>query len=242
MNCEQAEQLFDAYLDGELSTSLATELGAHRLRCSNCRRALALLEVSGHIIGSDREAGTLPEAFSERLLSCVSDQNRRRWVRFRKTLYIAGPMAAAAVVVLAFAGFFDGTGASKVAGVTEVKSPNATTDQSESSTLGAGADSADRDAVQALSAFIEQTRRNVEDKQRSGESLQHMLDQTILGTLDKLERVESKESGDGALPNKEPLSGADATPDGKAVSGTDAPDSGTRREEKPSGKDGVEDL
>lgn len=106
MNCEHAQQLFDAYLDGELSTSLATELGAHRLRCSECRRALALLEVTGHVLASDVDIVELKEGFEDRLLACVG--RRTSWrQRFRKTLYVAGPLAAAAVIALAFLGAFD---------------------------------------------------------------------------------------------------------------------------------------
>ncbi len=232
MNCEQAKQLFDAYLDGELSTSLATELGAHRLRCSNCRRALALLEVSGHIIGSDREAGTLPEAFSDRLLSCVDDQNRRAWVRFRRTLYIAGPVAAAAVVVLAFAGLFDGQGKSTVAGKTEIKQqPSGTGDQLGSST---GANEQEL-GEHALSDFIEQAQRNMEDKRRSGESLQQMLDQTIFGALDQLEE-------EGATPRLSGPPREAEVPDAEAPAEQDSPGSRTRPEEKPSKTGGVENL
>ncbi len=106
MDCEHAQQLFDAYLDGELSSSLATELGAHRLRCPECRRALALLEVTGHVLASDVDIVELKKGFEDRLLACVG--SRTSWQqRFRKTLYVAGPLAAAAVIALAFLGAFD---------------------------------------------------------------------------------------------------------------------------------------
>ena len=107
MRCEQARQLFDAYLDGQLSPSQGTELGAHRLQCAECRRALALLEVSGHILASDRDPVAVQDDFSDRLLACM-DVRRARWIRrIPRILYVAGPMAAAAVVALAFFGVFD---------------------------------------------------------------------------------------------------------------------------------------
>lgn len=106
MNCEQAQQLFDAYLDGELSPSLATELGAHRLHCPECRRALALLEVTGHVLTSYDDRVSLKEGFEDRLLACVDDRSSLRQ-RFRRTLYILGPLAAAAVITMAFLGAFD---------------------------------------------------------------------------------------------------------------------------------------
>ena len=36
ITCQNARQLFDRYLDGELTSSLHTELHAHRLNCSEC--------------------------------------------------------------------------------------------------------------------------------------------------------------------------------------------------------------
>ena len=106
MNCEQAQQLFDAYLDGELPPALATELGAHRLHCAECRRALALLEVTGHVLASDDDHMSLQEGFEDRLLACVDDRSSLRQ-RFRRAFYILGPLAAAAVVAMAFLGAFD---------------------------------------------------------------------------------------------------------------------------------------
>ena len=116
MRCEEARKLFDAYLDGELSPSLATELGAHRVRCPECRRAFALLEVSGHIISSDREPVAVRHDFSERLLACMAAPYRGWFGKVRRSLYVAGPLAAAAVITLAFLGFFDRGRDSKVAG------------------------------------------------------------------------------------------------------------------------------
>lgn len=189
MLCEQAEQLFDAYLDGELSDALATELGAHRLKCPNCRRALALLEVTGHIIGSDKEPAGLSELFSDRLLACVDDQKSQRTVKLRRALYIAGPVAAAALIVLAFAGFFDGRGVAKVAGVKEIKTQS---DAGDSLAPGKrdAASYTKEGADLALSRWIEQTRRNVDAKRRSGETLRHALDATLRETLDFLEEGE----------------------------------------------------
>jgi hypothetical protein len=107
MRCEQARQLFDAYLDGELSAGQATEVGTHRLNCAECRRALALLEVSGHIIAHDRDTVAAPSAFTDRLLACM-DEPHNRWVeRVRRYVYYGVPLAAAAVIGLAFLGVFD---------------------------------------------------------------------------------------------------------------------------------------
>ncbi len=95
MNCEQARTLFDAYLDGELSGSLAAELGAHKLRCASCRRELALLEVAGHVIASDTQTPLLSEEFTERLLAYAT-QRPRRWYQHRLVRYGSPFLAAAA--------------------------------------------------------------------------------------------------------------------------------------------------
>lgn len=135
MDCEQARQLFDAYLDGELGSALATELGAHRLRCADCRQALALLEVSEHLIASDPERRELRSNFTNRLLACM-DLPDEAWrvptarptaqsadpnglaPRLRRGLIWMGVSAAAAMVALAFLGAFDRRGDSRVAGLT----------------------------------------------------------------------------------------------------------------------------
>lgn len=117
MRCQQARQLFDAYLDGELSPSQVTELSAHRVKCASCRRELALMEVAGRVLSLSNEPARLSGDFTDRLLACVDDQSQRPLLRFRKYLYVAGPLAAAAVVAFAVFGGFDRTVKSRVAGV-----------------------------------------------------------------------------------------------------------------------------
>jgi len=100
MECEQARNLFDTYLGGELSGSLAAEFGAHKLDCPTCRRDLALLEVAGHVIAADSDAPLLGEEFTDRLLACALGTPRPRHSRRRRLVYIGGPLAAAACLVL----------------------------------------------------------------------------------------------------------------------------------------------
>jgi hypothetical protein len=107
MDCEQARSLFDAYLDGELSPTLATELGAHRVQCRDCRQDLALLEVSGHIVRSDPDSVVLNDAFTDRLLACVGTSKRGWPLKLRRWAYMAGPLAAAAVIAIGVWGGFD---------------------------------------------------------------------------------------------------------------------------------------
>lgn len=106
MRCEQAQELFDGYLDGDLSPTLTRELGAHQLSCPKCRQAIALIEVTGHILASNTEDEELDEGFTNRLLSCL-ERSRAGWpARFRLWFYVGGPLAAAAVVAFGFLGVF----------------------------------------------------------------------------------------------------------------------------------------
>jgi hypothetical protein len=204
MRCEQAQQLFDAYVDGELSVALATEVGAHRLKCPECRRALALLEVSGHIIASDGEQVALRGEFSERLLACVEAPIGHWRRRLRRGLYIGGPLAAAAVVALAFLGAFDrGNSPIRVAGgrETRVQRANGVEDRPLSSLSPRRIDEGDpkreggaRVSDERLEEWVERTRDNLDAKRQSSESLRKAFNLTILQLLDILEQAKETPS------------------------------------------------
>jgi len=74
MNCPQAEQFFDAYLDHELSGSLRLEFDAHRLHCPLCQQKLAMMESCEHILSSDDHSSELSEDFTERVMAEISGQ------------------------------------------------------------------------------------------------------------------------------------------------------------------------
>jgi anti-sigma factor RsiW len=100
MDCQQACNLFDAYLDGELGRALATELDAHRLQCPACRQELALLEVAGHVITGEPEPPQgLRDDFSDRLLACVQTPRVRSAARLRRPIFIGAAVLAAAASV-----------------------------------------------------------------------------------------------------------------------------------------------
>ena len=190
MQCEQARQLFDAYLDGELSPALATELGAHRLRCAECRRALALLEVSGHILSSDHDPVSLSAGFEDRLLSCM-DRRAVPWLRrARRGLYVAVPLAAAAVVALAFLGVFD-PNRGEVAGLEEERvAPREVEDPAAvfEDPLDALLEDPDDPATLELDQWGRHVQENLKAKRQSGASLQRALDlkvQQVLGALEQ---------------------------------------------------------
>jgi len=189
MRCEEAQELFHSYLDGELAPTLQTEFAAHRVQCSECRRALALLEVSGHVIRSQPDTACVQEDFSDRLLACMASP-RRRWLnRARWALYVGGPTAAAAVVGMALIGFFDKP--NLVAGrKTQVDVPaRATTlaDTVEEELRTTHRISNNERDEQALAEMLRNAQRNVLDKRQDVKSLSETLDLTILQWLDILE-------------------------------------------------------
>jgi hypothetical protein len=105
MNCFDAEQFFDAYLDGELSSSLRLELDAHRLRCPRCQQTLAMLESCQHIIATDSRQPAMSEDFTDRVMAGVAVSAAQaapaRLGRIYKLSLIAAPVAAAIALVAA---------------------------------------------------------------------------------------------------------------------------------------------
>lgn len=204
MRCEEAQQLFHSYLDGELALTLQTELAAHRVQCSECRRALALLEVSGHVIRSQPDTACVQEDFSDRLLACMTSP-RRRWLnRARWALYVGGPTAAAAVVGMALIGFFDKP--NLVAGrITQVDVPareTTLTDTAQDEFPGSAKVSDSERDEQALAEWLQNAQRNVMDKRQDVKSLSETLDLTILQWLEILEerRHELQDEAESADP------------------------------------------
>lgn len=202
MDCRQAQQLFDAYLDGELSPSLATELGAHRVQCASCRRALALLEVSGHIIRADHEEAAPDDAFADRLLACMDEPNPALTHRMWRIATLGGGLAAAALVALAFLGMFDSrnrgvvlgeraNGATRPAGATMSSTtlPVATFDE-----LLEEQPSAPSNSAGALQELANQNRPNSNQSKDSPNVLGKVLELTAEHGLGVLGRATEKAS------------------------------------------------
>jgi len=105
MRCDQVRNLFDAYLDGEMSSSLATEIHSHCVRCAECGRALALAQVSASILASDLNEPAMSDDFTDRLMACIQPTVRRNLVwripTWRRLAWVGGPVASAAAVVFA---------------------------------------------------------------------------------------------------------------------------------------------
>lgn len=100
MKCAECEQLFDAYLDGELSGSLRLEFDAHRLRCQRCQRSLAAMEAIGSVLGGDRDVPDLPSDFTHRVMNAVERPRTVRFPLLRGMIVAAAVAQAAAVLVV----------------------------------------------------------------------------------------------------------------------------------------------
>lgn len=126
MNCDQARNLFDAYMDGELTATLATEFAAHRLDCEDCRRRLALMEVVEHVVKTDeQEPEGLCDGFTDRLMACLpSAPSHRSWREDRRWLYLGAALAAAAAIAFLMYGPFSPTGKHLVAGRMAIGEPS----------------------------------------------------------------------------------------------------------------------
>jgi len=116
VTCEDARNLFDAHLNGELPGTLETELNAHRLRCPTCRHELAVLEVAGAVITADDGVPTLDDEFAARLMACVSEQQTPGRLRRRRLIRIGTRLLAAAACVVFLVGYFVSRPEKEVAG------------------------------------------------------------------------------------------------------------------------------
>jgi len=169
MNCEQARNLFDAHLDGELSPAMETELGAHRLGCCDCRHELALMEVVGQVITVDElvEPG-LDDAFTDRLLACLDrGQPLYGGLRIKGWKAVGSLLAAAAAIAITLTIWFSGP-SPKVLGVKSVK-------PSEPAELDRATDS-----------FVDHVQATWTQRADNAQNLLHFGEMTIMQILDRL--------------------------------------------------------
>jgi len=203
MNCLQARRLFDAYLDRELSSTMMAELDAHRLRCADCRRALALLEVSEHVLSRDEDPVELRAGFSDRLIACMEEPRFHWSERLGRFFYLGVPIAAAALIALAFLGIFDTRRSGEVAG-NRVIADAAVLSKDSSAKPASSFDVGRQNEAPLVDEWFGQVQTNLQAKRRSVESIQTILDHTLLQPLSALEEAK-KNSDDQPLPDSETL-------------------------------------
>jgi len=107
ISCRQAQHIFDAFLDDELSPAMRAELHAHRLSCPDCSRELALLEACADVVRTDRREPTPHEDFADRVMVAFAGRRHMAVHPWRRIAVFAGsPLAAAAVLVFALMTWF----------------------------------------------------------------------------------------------------------------------------------------
>lgn len=110
ITCREAHHLFDAFVDGELSPAMRAEMHAHRLKCRDCSHELAILEACADVIRTDRREPVASADFTDRLLARLAPREAVPAYRWRRiAAFVGAPMAAAAVLVFAFAALFEQT-------------------------------------------------------------------------------------------------------------------------------------
>jgi hypothetical protein len=204
MNCQQARNLFDAYLNGELSDGLATELAAHRLQCSACRHELALLEVAGHVMSADPDDPTPPADFTRRLMACLEAPRPVPLYRRAKLIWAAGSVMAAAACI-AFVVTLHSGPEERVKGARQEYNGPVTTPE---------ANGAPRKAAADLDAVTEAFQRRLEQETLNTHKAVHSLEQagrrTILNTI---EALQAKPGAEGVDQLEPPAEGAHAPDD-----------------------------
>ena len=107
ISCEQAQHLFDSYLNDELSASLVAEVDAHRLECAACRHQLALMEACGNVIRLDACEPRPSADFTDRLMAILDEEKTsRRWLGISRSMKIAGGLLGVAAAIAAVVVFY----------------------------------------------------------------------------------------------------------------------------------------
>ncbi len=205
MDCQQARNLFDVYLDGDLSPSLVTEMHAHRLTCPSCREELAVIEVAGHVIASGTDDQDAPADFTDRLLACLEPSAIRPHPLRLWTFRIGGGIAAAACLTLAIMQL--AKPASIVAGRIDVDPAVVTNgvEDSEQAALDTGPSMADAAETlgQSLEDALLQTRQ-------SSDSLIDLGKMTFLQMIDTIQLNELRDNPSTDPPQRDPTAVHDA--------------------------------
>lgn len=102
ITCEQAQNLFDAYLNDELSAAMTAELDAHRLDCASCRHQLTLMEACGNVVRLDTAEPRVSGDFTDRLMAILDEQPAERGVQqlSRKVKVLGGLLGIAATIAV----------------------------------------------------------------------------------------------------------------------------------------------
>ena len=105
LNCEDIEHVLDAYLDGELPTSVQAEVHAHLLECVLCRQKVGMLNAVADVVGDSRAEPRPSADFTDRVVTAMRERRvaRPKRMHMRRVIVAFTATAAAASILLAFA-------------------------------------------------------------------------------------------------------------------------------------------
>jgi len=204
ITCQDARNLFDRYIEGDLPSSLQTELQAHRLNCPSCQNELVMLETLGDVISLDHHAPKLDDSFTDRVLSARREQLKaakpRRWNRLM--LYTAPPLAAAACITffLFMTTPWSKTHETVISGQAEkvprvavklMTGPNGSpTTPEEQADLDATEEMAPPVFAEAIAKLLQKTHTTLEDTRRGVKDLELLLYLSLSDTIPNDQLIE----------------------------------------------------
>jgi hypothetical protein len=103
--CDHVQNLFDAYLNDEISAAQASEVDAHCLKCESCRKQLRLMEACGNVIRLDTSEPQLSNDFTSRLVNIIEQEPAVFGLQLHRRMKIAAALLGAAATIALF-GFF----------------------------------------------------------------------------------------------------------------------------------------
>ncbi|MBQ6755571.1 MAG: zf-HC2 domain-containing protein [Oscillospiraceae bacterium] len=100
-NCERAQELISAYIDGEITAGEKAELDEHVAGCRDCADMLAVYSEISRAMAEDVEP---PASLRESVMSGVREINAERKPKKAKIVWLRWVSAAAAVAIVSFVG------------------------------------------------------------------------------------------------------------------------------------------
>lgn len=100
-NCERAQELISAYIDGEITAGEKAELDEHVAGCKDCADMLAVYSEISRAMAEDVEP---PASLRESVMSGVREINAERKPEKAKIVWLRWVSAAAAVAIVSFVG------------------------------------------------------------------------------------------------------------------------------------------
>lgn len=222
ITCQDARHLFSRYLDGDLPSSLKTELHAHQLNCPSCRDELAMLETCGAVIALDICEPKLSELFTDRVLAARREQlaqiKPRR--KTRMVMYAGSSLAAAAGIALVFFMFAPWANQDRKTAISGKKESVPVVAQRALIELGGGDKvitpqaQADLEATEemslpkfseALAKFLQKTQNTVENTRQGFKDLELLLYLAIPDTAANEKIIEQYRLNQGEVSGENPV-------------------------------------